>query len=216
MSILEQSTSLYGQQFKKTVTDNFQYEGINEGWGSTYEGKVGSYFLGYNLDVAGEEVIAITKNYIKLEIYIPSNFTITGATITFIHNPIYWDEPGTYTVWGYCRKIKAYKVTNNNFLIYSAYLSEYQIDGGYTTSEIYGAFGDSGYTPSVPSDTSYINETTVSNDISAHLVIGNNIIIIQSGDTTPVLTGVFATDAANCGAKTGYARAIANIFGYYS
>ena len=194
------------------VLTNFQYYSVNVGFAVPNAYTVFDYFfLGYNSDFSA----ANWGSFIELNAYIPSNFTITEAKIVFTHTPTNWVESGVYDVWGYCRNVKAYKVTNtSDIVVSSAYASTPNVSGGYTLTEISNAFGASGYTPSTPSASSHITEITTSIDIKSSLIAGNNKIVVKSGDAVPAYNATFATNAANLGIKTGYAKAIINIIGY--
>lgn len=213
MAQVEQSTSTGGNLFKTTLTDNFQYNSsvLNfYGDGATHSAP---FFLGFGYD---DGLAATFASRLEFNVYIPSNFVIEDATITIVHTPVYWDNGGDYAFWGYSRKLKAYKVNDsNNFLVGAAFFSEYMVDSSSIT-EIYGALGDSGFTPQVPTAADYRTTTKISNNIKDSLVAGNNIIIVQSSDTLPTYSGDFVTDVTSCGKKTGYAYGILNVMGHYS
>lgn len=213
MAQVEKSTSIGGNLYKTTITDNFQYNSsvVNfNGYGDVH---FAPYFLGFGFDFDLGETFA---SMLEFNVYIPSNFIIEEATITIVHTPVYWDNGGDYALWGYARKLKAYKVNDaNNFLVGAAYFSEYMVDTSILT-EIYGALGDSGYTAPVASATDYRTSTTISSNIKDSLIAGNNIIMVKSSDTLPTYTGDLATDATSCGAKTGYAYGVLNVMGHYS
>lgn len=171
------------------------------------------FFLGYNSDF---DVVGNWGNYLNFNIYIPSNFVIDEAKITLIHTPVKWDNGGDYSFWGWCRNLKAYKITNyDDLLIFAAYASTYDITGQPTFEEIPNAFGASGYTPSVPSDLTHPTETAISTDISSYLTPGvNNMLAIKSGDVVPTYNADLVTNATAIGTKTGFARAIITVIGH--
>lgn len=194
------------------ILTNFDTEAYNVGFETNGSVRYGGYFLGYNTDVFTENF----GNYMVFDIYIPPTFTIEEAYITLIHSPVNWDDGGTYDVWGYCRNLQAYKITNpTSQFLGAAYYSEYEILYTPTFSLISNAFGTSGFTAAIPSDSSHNTETEISNDISSALTSGiNNKIAIKSGNSIPTFSSTQATNYGNIGKETGYVRAILNIIGY--
>jgi len=194
------------------VLSTFQYNGVNDRWfegGSSYVN--GYWLLGYNTNMLD----ANWANYIFFDVNIPSNFTITEAKITLFHSPVYWDNAGDYALWGWCRNVKAYTITNyNSITIDAAFASEYAMTYTYTFSEIANTFGASGFTANTPTDLSHDGQITTSADISSSLAVGFNKIAIKTGDAVPAFNASVATNGANLGAKTGMVFAVLNVTGY--
>jgi hypothetical protein len=170
-----------------------QYE--NYGW------------LGFNHNLALD---TYTNKDVSLEVVIPDNFTITSAILTLYHTPIYWyDFESATQFWGYSRNLKLYKVTgNSNYQFNMAYASEYEtILSTGSLTEISNAFGASTYTPSNTSGATQEEMDTV--DIKTALSTGRQKLIIRSSEAVPT------TNTVSC-QKTGMARAVINIIGYYN
>lgn len=195
------------------VLSTFQYNGINDYWFTPHVSSYtnGYWFLGYNSDMFSEN----WGNYIFFDVNIPSNFTISSATITIFHSPVYWDNGGDYALWGYCRNVKAYTITNyNSITVNAAYASDYEMNLGYTFSEIANAFGASGFTANVPTTPSHDGQIVTSANIGSSLAVGFNKIAIKTGDAVPAFNASVATNGANLGAKTGMVFAVLNVTGY--
>ena len=142
---------------------------------------------------------------------IPENFTIVSAKVVLRHYPIkYYNE--TTTGWGYARKLKLYEMSGDGlYEDYNVFSGVILTDKGY--SEITGAFGIDGFTPSQPSDTQQLLDTTVSIDVSDY-ISNSTMLVIKSSDTIEAYTGNTNTDFTNCAKKTGMVSAALNIVGY--
>lgn len=197
----------------KVVGDNgllntYLYEG---------EGIVG-YERDYEFNEATGDWDHIATSGIVLNFVIPKGLTITEAKVQLIHSPIYWvtgeiDENYNQIPlsWGKCKNLKIYKANNLYSRLISAPLNAGILyDRENTTySEISGALGTSGWTPSVnPSDTSHNAETKESADIKAALVEGLNRIKISGPEATQTWSDL------NMAANSGYVYAVLKINGY--
>lgn len=192
------------------VLTSLTTESFNMSWydENLTQQEFGLWFLGYMTDNT-------TKNwgsFLELNINIPTGFTVKSAYITLEHKSMYWN---IQTAWGYCRNVKAYKVTADSYVYSGDYNSEYQTSGSYTMTEISGAFGTNGFTAQTPSATP-ITETTTSIDIAASMATGNNKIVIKSSDSVPTFNADVGTNIGNLAPKTGLARARIMILGYTS
>src|SRR5574344_611652 len=194
------------------ILTNLQYAFNNMGWFSPDGSDIrpSYWFLGYNTEFY--EGNGVWKNYLMADIDIPKNFTVTEAKIRLLHANVRWDN-GSAQAWGYCRNLRAYKVTNaDSFSVYGAYASEYDRRLIWSKSEIQGAFGANGFT--APEATSFNLIEVESSDISSALNEGNNKIIIQTLNAP----GAFTTDPnvaiTRFGPHTGYVYAIINIIGF--
>ena len=167
-------------------------------------------------DATGWGNSQVNKLGVKVQFNIPKGLNITAAKLILFHAPTKW----TYTdfngndnlIWGYCRNLKVYKATNiNNRIIEAYYGSEYLETNDTTYSEISGALGTNGYTPSVPSNTSHNTETTESIDIKDHITSGLNEILVQTGNAA---TNTW--DGAEISKRTAFVYAMLKIDGYMS
>jgi hypothetical protein len=211
MAQVERATSSGGNMYKTKLIHNFEYPSSNVNWSGVLDERLGSFFLGYNSII---DTGTNTRNWLEFNPYIPNNFIITEAYITFLHTPVWWDNVETF--WGYCRNIKAYKVNNiSNILVSAVANGGFSIYGGYDEKEIYGAFGDNGYTPTIPTNDSYKTETFLSSNIKDILDIGDNKIIVRSSGDTPEYSGEIIENNSVILPLTGFARAILSIKGYY-
>lgn len=175
-------------------------------------------FVGYQ----GNDPLSITSVY-KLsdiiDIIIPVGLVITSAKIELFHTPIYWKSntdmnPTTYD-WGYCRNLGLYKASNiNSRKIQAAYYSEIVETEDTTYTEISSAFGASGYTATVPNDTTHATEKTTSTELKTAFEIAG---VTKSGlyrfkiEPRVSLGSLNSRDICS---HTGDVRAILKIDGY--
>jgi hypothetical protein len=154
----------------------------------------------------------LTYSYqdISVDAVIPENFTIVSAILTLYHTPIYWyDYESETEFWGYSRSLKLYKATSKtkNYQFNMGFATEYQLILNVSDmTEITNAFGSSTYTPLVTSGSNIETKDTI--DIKASLSTGNNKLVIRTTESIPTSNTVFEQ-------KTGAARAVLNIIGYY-
>ena len=163
-----------------------------------------------------------TYSYYDLKItgYIPENFTIVEAKISYINIPVeFVTMPNS--IWGYVRSLKAYKQTGSNYYISS------EPDGSFkygfpdeTYTELTAAFGSGGYTPSEPTELDHDVEIKISGDISASLSSGNfELKLAPNSIPAPINTGNYEADLAANNAQycsiTSAGFATLNILGYY-
>lgn len=172
--------------------------------------------LGYSANFyGGSSNIEYTYGDVVLDIYIPDNFVITSAYVQLQHTPVAWtgydDALGKdYNTWGYARNIKLYKSTGNqNYKFDMTYLSSFDLyTRSLSVSEIAGAFGNNGWTPSTHSGAIY--EAKTSTDIKNSLTNGYQKLVIRCAD------GNLPTNFTNAAQRTGVGRAYINIIGYLS
>ena len=187
----------------------------NNGLMNTYlyesEGILG-YTYDYEYNAATGEYDHKANSDIVLNFVVPKGLAITEAKVQLIHTPVRWDD-GERGVLGYgkCHNVKIYKATNVYSRLFSAPLNAgilYNEDVT-TYSEISGALGSSGWTPSInPSETNYTSETKESADIKGSLSEGLNRIKICVPDATQTWG---YTDVAT---RSGYMYAMLKINGY--
>ena len=172
---------------------------------------------GYEVDDYSEYTSTVHKKTINLLFDIPEGLNVTSAKLILFHAPVMWswlDEAMTtdYFGWGYCRGLRAYRATNINSRKYSAgYLSEYYETTDTTYSEISGAFGTNGWTPTVPNNTTHNTEMKTSIDIKGSISSGINEIVIQPGENITTVVG-----PADICARTAFVYAMIKIDGYMS
>jgi hypothetical protein len=162
-------------------------------------------------DTIGEDNIISVDN---INVYIPPNFTIIEAKITFINFPMVWYLENNNYVWGYVRNLKLYKETSGKVFYYGAYSSSF---GGLSDERVYQeipeAFGVDGYTPSIPTDLTYKKEVILSGDIKNYLNVGHNHLRLKPKDP-PTTSPNYWTNVENCGKETSMGYAILNVIGY--
>lgn len=151
---------------------------------------------------------------LELDFNVPDNFTIISAFITLYHTRAHWATYNQQTYQteeriGSAKNLKLYKTTANaNYSFYMSYGGEYDFgDRNITLTEIENAFNEPSYTPLNTSSDTVEQKTTV--DISSHIRIGNNKLVIRSNDSVP-------SNPTTCSEKTGMAKAVINIIGYMS
>lgn len=163
----------------------------------------------------------IDEKYLKdkliIECFIPENFEITEAILTLMHNPIYWNyvEGGTtkYT-WGYARNIRLYKVTS-----YNSIMEATAFGGGFSATEftnkteVSNAFGENGFTASVPSSSSHSMETIESINLKNWLNKGRTVFELSTADNAPS-AGTLANPSISGYQRTGTGEAILNVIGF--
>jgi hypothetical protein len=200
------------------VLSNLKFSGIESGSEATgakiYSGDYGLLgFAGVLYDGPN------AKTRIVFDAYIPTNFTVLEAKITINHFPMQvFNSSGGVAGWGYSRAIKAYKINSSNiYRDYTPYSSYKDTETEYY-SEISGAFGASGYTPSVPNASVHNLETTISSDISSQLSPGLNRLKVESSEATPTSTWIDGeandTTVLNCALRSGMVSATLNVVGY--
>lgn len=197
------------------VLSTLQFPSYSNSWWipNGFDEIAGYWFLGYNTDAISEN----WANFASFNVIIPTGFTVTDARIILFHSPVYWDNGGDYALWGYCRNVKAYTMTNYNTLtITAAFASGYDSVDAYTFSEISNAFGASGFTANVPTTPSHLGQIETSANIATSLTTGFNKIAIKTSDAVPAYNADLATNATAIGAKTGAVFAVLNVTGYQS
>lgn len=167
-------------------------------------------------DPYGAVSTTVHKKGINLIFNVPEGLNITSAQLILFHAPVLWSwmdtESNSYSGWGYCRGLKIYKATNVNSRKYIAgYLSEYFETSDTIYSEISGALGTSGWTPTTPTNTSYNTEKKISADIKSSLSSGLNELLIQPGAE---ITGTI--EPSEICAKSAFVYAMIKIDGYMS
>lgn len=199
----------------KGILTNLQFTGLCNDWNA--EGMADNrteFFLGFNQTFSMQTYTMKNRcNFFCAAVYIPEDFIVQSANIIINHNPVMWNGNR-----GYCRKVKAFDVTNYiNKNIATAYNSEIQTYPNIvfnSTNEISAAFGSNGKTFN-----STNNELSISNDISdifknnGETVSGNYYIAIKPTDTVPAY--VEGQDPnPTLGVYTGFVSMIVNIIGY--
>lgn len=161
--------------------------------------------FGWTLDSYGDS----EKIRLKIYAYIPKNFKVENAFLTFYHMPIRYLHPSDNNqyLWCYVKNINLYKVTNINdlFVTYSGYAVS--TDGQMQTENT----NKLNYTPAV-NDTTHGVVSITSEDLKEFIESGINEFSIETSDTSPSNPG-----NDYCGkedASSGYGFAILNIFGY--
>lgn len=179
------------------VLSNLQFQSGNEysfiGHEFTYSPQRGNYYK---------------RTGLTLHVDIPQNFSVVSAVITLKHNNVWCNNNGS-NFYGYSRNIKLYKGDNyssiRSYVGGASYINESD-----DYEEIYGAFGEDGYTPPTPTDTDAYGTTIYSNNLRNELTTGTNTLVIRSGDTLTDNTST-EQDAAE---QTGWCYAYINIIGY--
>lgn len=167
-------------------------------------------------DPTGWDNSSVSKLKQKILFNIPQGLNITSAKLILFHAPVKWQytnsSGSSSSIWGYCRKLKAYKATNLNNRKYDAYFgSEYMEVDNTTYTEISGALGTDGWTPSAPSDSSHNTETKESIDIKGSITSGLNEIAIQPADAATQ-----TWDGSQISLRTAFVYAMIKIDGYMS
>lgn len=164
-------------------------------------------------DPTGWDNESVSKLKQKILFYIPEGLNITSAKLILTHAPVRWQYTDGSSIWGYCRKLKAYKATNINSKIFDAFFaSEYSDVDNTIYTEISGALGTNGWTPSVPSNSSHNTETKESIDIKNSISSGLNEIAIQPADEPASQTW----SGSEIALRTAFVYAMLKIDGYMS
>lgn len=168
-------------------------------------------------DPSGMSAATARKRGVKVVFNVPEGLNITSAKLIVYHAPVYWEwlndvtYEGEYS-WGYCRGLKVYKATNINNRKYLASISsEYYETDTTEYTEISGALGASGWTPTVPNNTTHKTETKTTVDIKGSIVSGLNELLIQPGDA---ISGV--VQPSYICERTAFVYAMLKIDGYMS
>ena len=167
-------------------------------------------------DPYGAVATTVHKKGVRLIFNIPEGLNVTSAKLILFHAPVYWgwyDENGNeYGGWGYCRGLKAYKASNVNSRKYvAAYQSEYFETNDTTYTEISGTLGTSGWTPTVPNNSTHNTEKKISTDIKSSISSGLNELLIQPG--TEITSSIQPSEICS---KSAFVYAMIKIDGYMS
>lgn len=186
---------LVGSQ--KGVLTNFQFQSGN-----------GYSFVGHEFNSTPQHGDYYERTKLTLCVDIPENLTILSAVITLKHNNVWGNKDGT-NFYGYSRNLKLYK--GDDYSSVRKYLDTglYYVDESADYIEIEGAFGVNGYTPPIPTDLDTHGTTVYSMDIKDDLTIGNNTLVIRSGDELE--STITELEAAK---QTGWCYAYINVIGY--
>lgn len=162
--------------------------------------------IGYFYD---ENYGASEQKYLRIIADIPSNFTITSATISIRHRPVKWHyyasatATSQSTTTGYARNVQIYNETFSaleDVYVDSEYSLETSTPGTATTT-----LGSSGKTFS-----SSAVEAVTSSDLSSYLTPGSQTVF-NIGSTTSASS---ITSASNAYARTGLATAVLTVIGF--
>lgn len=132
------------------------------------------------------------KKNILVNLVIPDGLVITKAKVRLIHNPVYWawynyDNGQSGYEWGYLRNVKLYKCTNVQNKRFAADFGGqiYNDDDISSYSEISNAFGSSGFTANVPSESNHNAQVAISEDIKNSLTTGLNQLKLETIENAP-------------------------------
>lgn len=132
------------------------------------------------------------KKSILVNLVIPDGLLITKAKVRLIHNPVYWfwnnmDNNQSGYEWGYLRNVKLYKCTNVQTKRFAADFGGqiYNDDDISSYTEIANAFGSSGFTANVPSESNYNAQVAISEDIKNSLSAGLNQLKLETMENIP-------------------------------
>ena len=137
-----------------------------------------------------EVATGLQNENVVVNIVIPKGLKITKATVKLIHTPFLWNTGSWMPVddyWGWCRSLKLFKA-NNLYSRHGYGVANGHLFNGYgtTDTEIVGAFGAEGWTPTdlstFPTTQIPATEETISIDIKNELVEGLNSLIIKSDE----------------------------------
>lgn len=160
--------------------------------------------IGWNTDMEGNS----TKLSLNISAYIPDDFTVEKAYLTFYHMPIYYlSQLSDDYKWCYARNINLFKVSNFNncYVIVDGFQASWEENAELTNTNKLS------YTPTV-SDTSHGITSVTTDDIGSFITNGLNEFKIQTSDSSP---GDFGNSfCTKEWASTGYGFAILNVFGY--
>ena len=199
----------------KGILTNLQFTGLCNDWNA--EGMADNrteFFLGFNQTFSMQTYTMKNRcNFFCAGVYIPENFIVESANIVINHNPVMWSGNR-----GYCRKVKAYNVSNymgkNISTAYNSEIQTYPNIVFNSSNEISSAFGANGKTFNSTS-----NEVFASNDISSifknngNTVSGNYYIAVKPTDAVPAYAEGQNPNQA-LGVYTGYISMMVNIIGY--
>lgn len=153
----------------------------------------------------------------EIPVFLPDGFTISDARVTVMHSPIKWAGYGK-NGWGYCRNLRLYKQEKTQDWYQNVQLdSEDLSESDFYTDEISNAFGNNGFSPSVPSDSNHKVEMVVSNNIADSLNTDKSITLqVHSGNPDPSfnidVSDLYSSDCLN---NTGNCIAILTVIGFY-
>ena len=165
---------------------------------------------------------------LKINYFIPENFTPVKATITIVAKPVLWTyllhnsstgQDTSYTEWGYLRGLGIFKETSSP--TYEAYY--YSSSYGETSQNYYQLtqiFGNSdSWTPQQPTDTSHDVQTKVSNNLNLSYFEENTNSSFKIQMTDFPSEKPTGTDIQNIVLplevrRSGLAKAYLNVYGF--
>lgn len=191
------------------LLSNLQFNsvGIIDGWSP----------LGFNIDDRNN----VLYQDLYVDYNIPSNFTITSATLTLYTSKVmssYMDgNYQTIETTGTPQQLKLYQGTlNKTRQIFWANGTSYFYRNDLSLgSEISNAFGSSSYTPSISS----VGDVAVKDTIDLTNILsttsGNNQLVVRTNVTKPSNYTTVA-NRQTVAEKTGMARLVLDVIGYMS
>lgn len=172
-------------------------------------------------DPVGWNNTSVIKKGTNIIFNIPEGLKITSAKVILFHTPalaggtIYNESSSitqNFSVWGYCRNLKLYKVSNINSRQFEYDLaSELRESDDTKYVEISGAFGTKGWTATVPNNTTHSTEKVTSIDIKSNISTGLNEFAIFSGDEAKP-----SLNAQDIASRSAFIYAMLKIDGYMS
>lgn len=191
------------------LLSNLQFNsvGIIDGWSP----------LGFNIDDRNN----VLYQDLYVDYNIPSNFTITSATLTLYTSKVmssYMDgNYQTIETTGTPQQLKLYQGTlNKTRQIFWANGTSYFYRNDLSLgSEISNAFGSSSYTPSISSVGDVVVKDTIDLTNILSTTSGNNQLVVRTNVTKPSNYTTVA-NRQTVAEKTGMARLVLNIIGYMS
>lgn len=170
--------------------------------------------VGYNANPSNNVMEKMTYD---IPVFIPEGYTIMDARVVLMHSPIKWSGYGK-NGWGYCKNLRLYKNEQaENWYEEIILDSEGFTEEEYYTNEIEKAFGEGGFSPTVPGETNHNVEMTISKNIKDFLSIDKSMTLqIHSGNEPPEfnidLGDLYSSECFN---NTGNCIAILTVIGFY-
>lgn len=156
--------------------------------------------------VGGGDTLETQKNRCNFSFKLPTNFVVESAKVFLSHSPVNWTyNNGNSQTKGYSSQLKLYKANVEDIIMNYNVTSSSSYKQNATYSEIYGAFGSSGFTGSNTKSTS-----TTSIDIKDYIDSDKvNILMIQDSNSA-----LYTTNEEIFG-NTGSVMAYLEVIGYY-
>lgn len=151
-------------------------------------------------------------NNVDLEIntHVPTGFKVIDARLILYFQPFHVSADGLTGTWSQCRNVKLYKGDGSVKWTTDGVNVQKTIESSY--EEMGGAFGEMGWTTTIPTDSYHPTQKKESENIKDYISSGNQTIYVRSDFTVPETEE--GNEAIQTALYSGMAVAVLSIVGY--